>query len=174
MFVREPGENSRQRLGPIVIVERGQRVPLRGLVEPDPAGSAAGQLHHARHEHQFEKQKLKEKQRDRRSCCSRDRRSRIFLGPKLPGREKNREKPGFEQKDVPLETKKVLPRHGEREIKNEKQRCRNRRRDEKNEENGKDDAAAAKKMEKGIARTDPTQCWQDRYCHEPNLGFGVS
>src|ERR1700746_1165217 len=71
--------------------------------EIPPRILSAGELHHAGHEHQFEKKKLEEKNRRRR------RRGLGFAGwPELPRREKNRQETGLEQQHVPLVTKKWI------------------------------------------------------------------
>ena len=72
---------------------------MKRVIDPTPDGVTAGQFHHSRHEHQFEKEELEQKHRDRRDrFSSRDRWPR----PKPPRREKNREEARLQQKDVPL------------------------------------------------------------------------
>ena len=65
MFIREPGEDGRERLGPVVVIKRGQCAPVKGMIDPTPAIVATGEFHHPRHEHQLEEKKLEQKHRDR-------------------------------------------------------------------------------------------------------------
>src|SRR2546423_5522331 len=108
MLVRPPADHGRERLRPIVVVERGQ-IPPRFVV--------TGQLHDAGHEQQFEKKQLEQKQSDTRKW-----RGIVCVHPPAPGREEEREKTGFKQEDVPLETEERLAGDRERQIKNEKKR----------------------------------------------------
>ena len=79
----------------------------------------AGQLHHARHEHELEKQKLEQKHRG-----ARDRGFIRLRPPKSPGRQENRQEPGFDKKSIPLITEKrvenAITRGRERKIKDDK------------------------------------------------------
>src|SRR4051812_17365958 len=99
MLIRPPPDWGRQRLGPVVKIERGQ-VPPRVVT--------AGELHHARHEHQFKEKEFEEKQTD-----PRDRRVSTRSHSPAPRREENREEPRLQQKNVPLETEERLSRDRE-------------------------------------------------------------
>src|ERR1700730_7934258 len=93
-FVGPPTEHCWQRLRPVMIIKCRERAPMKRVTHPAPRIVAAGQLHHAGHQHQFEEKKLEQEKcwpRDRRGC-SRDRRSRPqqkFSWPKSPGRKKD-------------------------------------------------------------------------------------
>src|SRR6266404_6396062 len=120
MLIGPPSDDCRQRLRPVVIIERGQ-IP--------PASVAAGQLHHAGHHHQFEKKELEQKKGG-----SGNRRLASAFRPKVPRREKDRQETGFEKENVPLKTEKSLASNGERKIKNEQRDERNDRRDFENQQ----------------------------------------
>ena len=85
-FVRPPRENCRQRLRPVVIIERGQGTPMERMIEPAPGVITARQLHHAGHHHQFEEKQLEQEQRS-----AGERRFAIAFRPPLPRREKDRQ-----------------------------------------------------------------------------------
>src|SRR5882724_4465652 len=113
MLIGPPGKDRRQRLRPVVIIESGQRAPMKRMIDPAPGIVAARQFHDAGHHHQFEKQQLEQKKGG-----ARDRRLASAFRPKLPRREKDRQETGFEKKNVPLKTEKSLSSNREREIKN--------------------------------------------------------
>src|SRR5439155_21987512 len=41
-FVRPPGKDSRQRLRPVMIIQRRERAPMKGVIKPTPGIVAAG------------------------------------------------------------------------------------------------------------------------------------
>src|SRR5207244_2687936 len=150
-FVCPPSEHRGQRLRPIVIIQRRQ-VP--------PAVVAAGQLHHARHQHQFKKEKLEQKERwsgHRSSRVGWPQQPHQLPWPKPPRREKNRQEASLQQQDVPLKAEKSLSGDRERKIEDKKDNQRKRWRDSQNQKQRKNNAATAKKMEKAITRIEPAK-----------------
>ena len=68
-----------------------------------------------------------------------------------------------------MKAKKRLAGDAEREIKNEKHTRRNSRSNSTDQQKREQNAAAAKKMEEGVARIKPAQCRQNPDCLESNL-----
>src|SRR5690349_6855245 len=100
--LRVPCRPRRKRLGPEVIVERGQMAPRR---------ITARELRGPRQYHESEQLPPYEpaSERERRAL---GREARYDLR----GREQEREQPGLEEERIPLEPQECLSRHREREV----------------------------------------------------------
>ena len=61
-FVRPPTEHGWQRLRPVMIIKCRERAPMKRVIHPAPRVVAAGELHYAGHQREFEQKKLEQKQ----------------------------------------------------------------------------------------------------------------
>ncbi|OPZ09639.1 MAG: hypothetical protein BWZ08_00249 [candidate division BRC1 bacterium ADurb.BinA292] len=140
---RQQADPRRQRLRPVVVIERGQLAPER---------VAAGQLDHPRLEHQPEKEPPQQ------PAANRGRRRFILRArPPPPGGPQRRQQTRFQQQRVPLVAHEPLAGDREREIESPAAEQRRPGRDPQAGQNRQRHPRQALTDKHRIARADPRQ-----------------